>query len=194
MASDVSISNLALSHLGKGRINALAEDSAEARQCALHYPVARDALLASYPWAFARRVESLAPKPNAWAQRWAFAYQRPADCLRIIRLVPDVDPLPEDFSAPHQLRGRVIFCNTPKATLDYVARTDDASLFPPLFVDALSWALAARLAMPLTREAKAVQNALTMAASSAATAMAHDANEDTGFLDLEAEALTARSM
>jgi hypothetical protein len=193
MASDVTICNLALSHIGKGRINALVEDSAEARQCALHYPVARDTLLSSHPWSFARAVQSLAAKPNSWPQRWAFAYQRPADCLRVIRLVPDVDPVPDDLSAPHQTRGRMIFCNIAPATLEYVARADDASVYPALFVDALSWALAARIAMPLTREGKAMQDALAMAARTGATAMAHDANEETNALDLRGEALAARS-
>lgn len=194
MASDVSISNLALSHLGKGRINALTEDSAEARQCAMHLGLARDTLLAAHAWSFARRVESLAAKPNSWPERWAFAYQRPADCLRIIRLVPPVDILAESEGAAHQTRGRTLFCNLTPATLDYVARTDDASVYPPLFTDALSWALAARLAMPLTRESRLMQEALAMADAATARASTQDANEDALILGDGAQALNIRSM
>ncbi|MBB3137819.1 hypothetical protein FHS26_005587 [Rhizobium pisi] len=46
----------------------------------------------------------------------------------------------------------MIYCNVSPAYLNFTERLIDPTKYPPLFVDALSWHLAVRLAMPLTRD------------------------------------------
>jgi hypothetical protein len=52
--TDVSIANMALSHVGQhNQIAALSDSTEAARQCNLHFEPVRDALLRSHPWNFA---------------------------------------------------------------------------------------------------------------------------------------------
>jgi hypothetical protein len=52
--SEVSIANMALSHVGQhNQIAALSDSTEAARQCNLHYEQARDSLLRAHPWNFA---------------------------------------------------------------------------------------------------------------------------------------------
>ncbi|TCA47712.1 hypothetical protein E0J16_27545 [Rhizobium pisi] len=92
MTSIISICNLALASIGKDSINALSEPTVEAPACNRLFAPARDALLQAYPWRFAGRTRSLAEIENDRPGEWAYAYDRPVDCLAIrgIRSTLDV--------------------------------------------------------------------------------------------------------
>lgn len=189
MASTISICNLALGHLGADKIDALTEASSEARACNRFYAQTLDTLLAAGPpWRFARHEAVLAEVPSPIG-RWAYAYALPGDLLRIRDVVPTGETLagallPDDIDwsgvggHPYSLSGDRLFCNLSPATLRYTRRVDDPSKFPPLFIEALSWHLAARLAMPLTRDASQRQAAFQMALQTQAAASAADANDE----------------
>lgn len=183
MASIVSICNLALSNIGKENINALSEASAEARACNQFYEHARDLLLQSYPWNFADKTVALAEVVEPTFGKWNHAYQRPADCLKVRWIFPysgDDQPRIADCDAakiPFDVDGGLIFANASPAVLVYTARIEDSSQFTPLFVDALSWHLATRLAMPLTRDPKARAEAYQLAQEMTRLAREADANE-----------------
>lgn len=88
--SEVSICNAALSRIGYSAIVTSIsppDHSAEAEQCAIFYPLARDRLLATGRWSFAiRRVllnRYLAPAEQP-VFGWAFSHALPADYLRIL--------------------------------------------------------------------------------------------------------------
>ncbi|SCM79743.1 conserved hypothetical protein [uncultured Pleomorphomonas sp.] len=196
MASTVSICNLALGHLGADKIDALSEASTEARACNRFYGQTLDALLAAGPpWRFARQEAVLAEVSGVAAGRWAHAYALPVDLLRV-RAVRPADGalagvlLPGDLRGaedgyPYELFGDRLLTDLSPAALRYIRRVDDPSKFPPLFVEALSWHLAARLAMPLTRDAGQRQAAFQMALQTQAAASAADANDEragSGFL------------
>src|SRR6187402_875820 len=89
MSSIVSICNLALSHLGKDNISALSDAGAEARACNQFFEITRDTLLQVYPWRFAGKTASLAEITNDKPGSWAYAYNRPTDCLKIRWLRPE---------------------------------------------------------------------------------------------------------
>lgn len=194
MASTVSICNLALGHLGADKIDALSEASTEARACNRFYEQTLDALLAAGPpWRFARAATMLAEisgaaTVNATLSRWAHAYALPVDLIRIREIRPSDDVtlgavLPgdlqgDDGGSPYELTGDRLYCDLSPAVLHYIRRVDDSSKFPPLFVEALSWHLAARLAMPLTRDAGQRQAAFQMAQQMQAAATAADANDE----------------
>ncbi|WP_036840614.1 hypothetical protein [Pleomorphomonas oryzae] len=194
MASTVSICNLALGHLGADKIDALSEASTEARACNRFYEQTLDALLAAGPpWRFARAATVLAEisgnaTVNATLGRWAHAYALPVDLIRIREVRPSDDVtsgavLPgdlqdDDGGSPYELTGDRLYCNLSPAVLHYIRRVDDPSKFPPLFVEALSWHLAARLAMPLTRDPNQRQAAFQMALQTQAAAGAAEANDE----------------
>ena len=157
MASVVEICNLALSRLGENSAIASIdppEGSAQAEHCALFYPLSRDTLLDIHPWNFARRKVLLAPLDDD-SSPWRFAYARPHDCLRTLNLLSQ-EALSEQETQHYcnAVNGKgtpTILTNQENASLVYTARVDDAALFPPLFIDALSWLLASHLAGPVIK-------------------------------------------
>ena len=183
MASVVSICNLALSNIGKDNINALTDAGAEARACSQFYDHTRDTLLQGYPWRFAGKTQAMAQIGNDKPGKWAFAYSRPNDCLKVRWVRPQYEEgagrlLPQDEAGfSHEVEGRVIYTDLPTAFLHYTSRLTDPSTFPPLFVDALSWHLAVRLAMPMTRDPKIRADAWQVAQAMTGQAQMHDANE-----------------
>lgn len=192
MASEVDICNLALGHLGDNATVASLdppEGSAQAEHCARFYPIARDSLLELHTWNFATRRAQLAELTNTWPQ-WDHAYAKPADCLRVLAVIPpDVTddyttvagtnsngtpftggttvPQPYVVEINNDL-AQVILTDQEDAVLRYVAQTTDTTKFSPLFTMALSHHLASMLAGPVLKgdvgaaEAKR-QTALTQA-------------------------------
>lgn len=192
MASVVEICNLALSSIGKSvPISALDEASEEARQCSVHYGQARDWLLQQYPYVFARKVQALAALTNDWSERWGYRYSKPNDCLKIIRIVPETDD-PYNLAVPYGLRAQSIYADIDTATLEYTLRQEDPSKFPSQFVDALAWALAARLAFPLTRDRQLRADAAQMAQQMRLSAEAADGNDGQNDYSFTPDHLRAR--
>lgn len=183
MASVVSICNLALSNIGKDNIQALTDAGAEARACSQFYEHTRDVLLQGYPWRFAGATVSLAEVANNRLGKWSYAYARPNDCMKARWVRPaysEDEPAPseqEEMSIPYEIEGETIYCNLSPAFLRYTSRLTDPTKFSPLFVDALSWHLAVRLAMPLTRDPKVRADAWQVATQMTGQAQMMDANE-----------------
>ena len=198
MASVVSICNLVLSNIGKDNINALTDAGAEARACSQFYEHTRDALLQVYPWRFAGASVSMAQVANDQPGQWGYAYQRPPECLKIRWVRPDYSAdfqamtRQDEISVPHEVDGQRIYCNLSPAVLRYTVRLEDPTLFSPLFVDALSWHLATRLAMPLTRDPKVRAEAFQMARMMTGEAQMADANEDRETSDHVSEMVEVR--
>ncbi|HEY7824466.1 MAG TPA: hypothetical protein VIG24_16615 [Acidimicrobiia bacterium] len=200
MSSVVFICNLALSNIGKENISDLDEGSAEARACKQFYSHTRDTLLQAYPWRWAQTTQSLAAVTNTKTKRWAYAYQRPTDCLKVRRVMGELmlDYVPYDETSVrgggfnYEIEGSVIYTGLSPAYLAYTSRVEDVTLFPPLFQDALAWHLAVRLAMPLTRDPKIRADAFQLASRMQGEAAVSDANEVRETSDYPAEANEAR--
>lgn len=157
MSSAVDISNLALSHIGSAAevidINP-PDDSAEAKQCARFYPMARDELLDKHPWSLATRRVSLAAVAGD-RPAWRYAYAVPAGCIRPLSVLGH--EAPEDADSDEYLLetnatgGKVIYTHCESATLRYIALVEDTTKFTPGFVSALSRLLASKLAGPMIK-------------------------------------------
>jgi len=157
----VEICNLALGHLGQdANVSSIdpPEFSFEGELCARFYPLARDVVLESADWTFAIRTVDGAPVPCD-NPAWSYAYALPDDCLRLVRLrapgfmVSATQPQ-EDHAEAYSIElgtGAVprVYAHAAQAVLRYVSRVADAIAFPPLFVQALTWKLAAMLAGPI---------------------------------------------
>ena len=166
MATEVEISNLALSHVGAHRITLLTEATKEARQCNLLYPFARDAALRAHDWSFARKRVTLALLPDLYSG-WDFAYRYPTDCLVDRKIYDDtgaytgtsydvdndayrqVGKVEYEIAVNAALDGKVILTNKQDAELTYTAAVTNPNLFDSVFVEAFSWLLSSQLAVPL---------------------------------------------
>ncbi len=199
MTSVVSICNLALSNLGADNISALSDAGAEARACRQFYDQTLDALLQVYPWRFAGKTVSLAEVTNTEVGKWGYAYRKPVDCLKPRWVRPEyslADPAyqtqQQEIFNPYDIEGDILFCNLSPAFLRYTAQITDPTKFPPLFVESLSWHLAVRMAMPLTKDQGIRKEAYQLAMASRSTAEAMDANEVREFSDHDSELVEVR--
>ncbi|WP_421930039.1 hypothetical protein [Nitratireductor rhodophyticola] len=184
MSSVVAICNLALSNVGKDNIDALTEPTAEARACRQFYDHCRKTLLQTYPWKFAGKTLALAELTNDKEGKWSQAYRRPNDCLKARWIRPEYsvcDPcsqtLQQEIQNPYEIEGQMVYCNLSPAYLRYTFDLADPTRFSPLFIEALSWHLAVRLAMPLTRDPKVRADAYQLAIQMQGRAEMADANE-----------------
>jgi hypothetical protein len=177
--SPVSLCNLALVRLGGATIAALDEGSKESILCNLLFEPSRDATLRDHPWNFATLRRTLADT-GATVDPWAYGYAYPSNCLfarEIVnprgRLAP---PVPFEVAGDGS-GGRVIYTDLAPATLLYTARVTDLGACDPLFLEALSWKLAAELAMPLASNKTLMDMAQGQYARLLTVARACDGNE-----------------
>lgn len=155
-ASVVGICNLALGNIGSTKfIDSLDERSKEALVCKQYYESTRDTVLQEMEPNFASRRVVLADTGKA-VTGWQYAYAYPTDCAQAgAILLPGMrSPTPE-FRVPFEIgaddtgTSRLILCDLETAELRYTMLVTDPNMFSPLFVTALSWALAANIAMPM---------------------------------------------
>ena len=169
MASEVELCNMALSNIRSSGINSLSESSLQAQQCKLKYATVRDMVLADADWGFNSVLAPLAVLSGVSIFNFLYAYQRPVDCLYINRLVLNYPYYSSGISTPLQNLGvispdldkqvayrefnsngvRVIASNEASLYIDYRARVTDPNLFNTAFMIALSWLLAAAVAIPI---------------------------------------------
>jgi hypothetical protein len=187
MATDVDICNLALLRIGtRSSIGALNEGSVEANACARLYPLARDTILAEHPWSFAAKRASLALVGDGGLSPWSFRYAYPPDCLPARAIGPAPLPIRPPQAVAFEVAGDTdaaghpiltILTDQAGAVLLYTAQIANTGQFPPRFIEALSWKLAAELVSALTGEAALGQAALAMAEAALTLAKTHDGNE-----------------
>ena len=171
MASVVGICNIALSNIRAGSINSLTEGSLQAQQCKLKYDVVRQMILTDINWQFAMRTRPLALL-GVDVFNWAYAYQYPSDCLKIDRLLLNLeevhvgttdtvsrhyragDPVinldtPVEYEIQNVDGNRVIVSNDADLRARFTVNVQDPSLFGSTFTIAFAHLLASELAIPL---------------------------------------------
>jgi hypothetical protein len=158
MASDVDICNLALGHLGD-EANVVSinppDQSAQANYCSRFYPSSLSTVLDDHAWGFATKTVTLALLANG-NSLWEYCYEAPSDIINMLAVfdysaVGDINhgtiENQQEFSMELDAKGnQVIYTNQPNAMLKYVSYVTNTAQFPPKFVDALAWMLAANLA------------------------------------------------
>lgn len=161
MASEIDISNLALSHLGdEANISDFQEGSANADHCRMFYPIARDVLLEMHPWTFSMRRITPALLSDMPPSMWAYAYALPTDVSRAITVLPpgEDDECEQKFILETQADGtRILLTNQQDAILRYTVKITDTTKFSALFVDALGWLMASYVAGPLIKGQEGVK-------------------------------------
>lgn len=177
MASKIDIANLSLGRIGRDEtISSFDESSKAARKCKQFYDQCQNEVLARYPWAFAQRIQALAPMPltDTLIPGWGFAYEQPADALGITAIVPndyvgeainffaccDGPWNPQAYKRGVQYRkalsddqtGIIYLTNVENAWAVYTVKVENTEIFPPLMVSMIADRLGMELAMPMTAD------------------------------------------
>lgn len=187
-ASDTTIANLALSHVGVGKeIAALeTENSNEANACRRYFETARDLTVRAFAWPFAMKSAVLTLVAENPTTEWAFSYVYPADCLRDIRILSGIRNDTRQSRIPYKVINDqdnsrlLIYTDMEDAILEYTVKVTNSALFPPDFTMAFSYRLGYLIAPRLTKgdPFKLGQNCINMFRDAIATAKADAINEN----------------
>lgn len=172
-SSEVAIANRALDMMGAAAITSLDDDTATAGICKRNLPLSRDYVLRSYPWNCATRRASLPALVTAPAFGFSYAYQLPADCLRVVALQDDVL-----YGNAWRIEGGQLLCNLPgPLRLRYIARVEDVAQWDAMLAEAISAWLAASIAFAVTSNANLAGQLFQIAQQVHAEARRMDARE-----------------
>jgi hypothetical protein len=134
--------NKALAHLGEAKISDFHENSVVAGKCRLHYEMERDALLRMHRWNFARARAVLTALATAPVFGWAYQFQLPVDCLRLLELNGrEVGGNDDEY----EIEGRKLLTDAETASIVYTKRVEDPNEYDVLFCEAFTYKLAAAL-------------------------------------------------
>jgi hypothetical protein len=145
-SSVVEIANLALLDLGEALINSLSDAEISAVRANTLWPSVRKAVLRAHPWNCAIKEVALGELSTNPSLTWAYAFQLPSDCLRVLKVNDGRD----DF----EIMGRVLHLDGNVAEIKYVFDEEDVTKYDAL----LDKAMAARLAHDLTKSTTASSN------------------------------------
>lgn len=138
MASNVEISNVALTLIGANRITSLTQDSETAREVNAIYSIVRDEVLRAHTWNFATTRRTLAQLSTTPNYDYDYEYQLPAECLRVIHM-----RYQESYS--FRVEGRKILSNNSTCQITYTKREEDPAQWDAMFIGAFAARLAAEL-------------------------------------------------
>lgn len=173
---------MALSYIGKGRINSLDDDSEEAKKCRVHYDHERRRALLLYPWGFAKRIEKLALLDRT-VPGWTYAYGYPTESIRVQYVFDEAGARKkEEDRAEYEIvtlgqELRVIATDVALAYGEYIADVKDTSIFSETFIEALSHFLASAIAMGVTGSANIAAQQMQLAQGAIEQAKYHAAIE-----------------
>lgn len=162
----ITICNMSLARIRQDTIESITEaNSVGAQYCNLFYDPVRQMALQEHPWQFAKKTKALALTTTD-PLGWEYEYQKPSDCLRMLRLAPEggtdlvrtfvegemvYSPSSNGPSkVAFEIEGDVIHANLEEAYGIYIQDVEDVTLFSPAFVKYFYLRLAAEIAMPIT--------------------------------------------
>ncbi len=173
MTTDVEICSNALLMLGDSPIADFSEDEDRVRLCANLYPSVRLSILRGHPWNCCAARVVLAPDAVAPPfGPFAYRFQLPSDCLRVISVGED------GAEIDWRTEGRYLLASDAVCKLKYVSSNVLEAYFDPLLVDLLTITMAARMAYPITKSASLAADLKTEAARALKYAKATDGQED----------------
>ena len=148
MATDVEICNRALDAIGTAPITALGDGGRASDLCDRYFQQIVDDVLRSHPWNCAMTRVEIDADATAPEFGPANRYALPEDCLRVLKVEGDADPLVQ-----WQVEAGYIVTDEPEPLqVVYTARVE-ATALDPMLVSAIAARLAMELSMPLTGSA-----------------------------------------
>lgn len=205
-ASLVEIYNRALTKVGVTDLLATTSDGrAEADVCNLYWADIRDEVLGDYPWPFAKTQAALTEDTVTTREGWEHIYPLPSGCLQPLFLITQetrIALVDSDSRDAYEVTlndaedGQILCCDVAEAdiqALEYIAQVTDVTVYPPRFVDAVSWRLAVELALALPKSPTRAQKAMEMYRYTADCAFAQQLRGNREDPPLEGSGTRARS-
>ncbi len=143
MPSVVDICNSALAAVGSKAIVSLSDNSERARILQTTYNSDRLSLLRMHPWNFATKQATLPLLDGVTPFEFTYAYELPADCLRLIRVYQAL--------SRYEVLGRAVYTNDSQMRVYYVSDVTDSSQFDTVFVECLVLKIASDIAYSITQ-------------------------------------------
>lgn len=176
-SSSVQIANLALTRIGQKPITSMDDTNNAAILVSLHYDETRKAVLRAVPWKFALRRAELGALASGPVYGWGYAYQLPTKALYVVSTSMDEDGNGGTGEA-WDIEGRAVVTDAaPPIRIQFIEDVTDATLFDPMFVDALAEKLAAEVVYGITKQAAARERLLQSYAAKIDTAAAVDGQQ-----------------
>ena len=163
--NSIDVCNLALAYIGNTQpIASMVEQTKGAILCGRFYNLTREQLLKAFPWNFAVKTEDLTEVTTETDDQFAYRYEYPEDCLRVLRVGEEEDG--EDTVNHYVVRtvdsngtlSKRIACDIEDARAKYIFDVQDIEAMPAEFIDVLALSLALRLAGPMVTDARMVQS------------------------------------
>lgn len=190
LISKVDICNMALANIGQPPIQTLESRNpgASEKACKLRYDEARLEALAGNLWNFASMYRKGARLDIEAKYPYVYAFAFPADALQLFEIQRIKGDLPVPFEVtdrPDQA-GKLVHCDLASPTFVYTRDKEDPTTFDYDFIQAMSWLLASKIAMPITKNLKIQQEAWKMWLTSNSAATAKNLNEGVEDTDVTA--------
>lgn len=168
--SEVTICTNALLQLGSQPISSFDENTDSARLCSNLWEQTRDGVLRAHPWNCAVRRVSLAPSAVVPVYGFSFAFDFPPDMLRLLEA---------DTLGNYKVEGRQILADENPLLIKYIYMNEDVPSYDALLVEALTAAMKAALAYPITKSTTKERETLDLYLERLRLARTVDAQEDT---------------
>lgn len=172
MATQVEVINLALGNIAQAPIGSISEASVQAETAVRVWDPCRKESLGGHDWPFASVVATLSlsatygtlTTSGLYAGEYVYAYDYPDSCLALWKVYEEGKAdksVSRDFRKvyDHVNSQNVILTNVENALGEYTFDVTDTSFWDSDFITAMSYRLAAAMAMQLTGDP---QLALTM--------------------------------
>lgn len=178
MASQIGICNMALSQFGIEPLTALDQETVAGKHCLTLWDTVRDTLLAAHFWGFAVKRVALSQLDTTPAFGFDYAYQLPADCLRVL--------LVEEDLKPYAIEGGMLLSDEDTVSVKYLAKITTPGNWPSYFATALAAMLAVELCLPLADSPQRYQLLQKVAQMKVAEAQVLDARQAYGQPEVDA--------
>jgi len=176
----VQICNMALANLGQRAIQSLDQPNPSSVACKQRYDEARVEALSTQLWAFAKKWKTGVQVNADPMPGWTYVHKYPTEALRIFSIWqedPAAPKIPFEVSSAMTGGGKWVHSNQESPVFIYTTDIEDVTLFDAAFSSALSWLLAAKIAMPITKSRKAQDDAYSKWSASYANAAGRTKNE-----------------
>lgn len=154
--------------LGHNAIAALDGSTKVASLADALYESTRDSILRAHPWNCAVKRSSLTADVTAPTFDWTYRFAVPVDFVRMIQ----VGEL--GYEDDYSIEGVYILANTSPLLVKYIYAQTDVTKWDALMVQSLEYALAAKMALPLTGNATLQANMEALFAKTLRQAKAAD--------------------
>ncbi|PHS78120.1 MAG: hypothetical protein COB59_08655 [Rhodospirillaceae bacterium] len=142
--NSIALCSRALLKTGCRSITSFDEGTAEAEVAGNLFETTRDALLSAHPWSFATAQVTLPRLEAEPIADYAYAFQLPADYLRVLSAGAG-----RGRGLEYRIHERRLHTHSPDVVLTYIFRPAESE-FPPFFDQVLIARLAAEFCIPLT--------------------------------------------